>query len=95
MKRGMNLTRILQIIEMAPMSATSAYTFEPPATVILDGIAYKPMDSQRHAITGSLICSRRLALRYNSPPRWAWNRTKPFSSPGHTLPKKNTSAFTK
>ena len=48
----MSLSRILQVIAIVAITATSAYTFESPATVILDGIAYKPMDSQREAITG-------------------------------------------
>ena len=47
----MSLSRILAVISMVAISATSAYTFEAPATVILDGIAYKPMDSIRDTIT--------------------------------------------
>ncbi len=47
----MNLLRILQVIVLVAITATSAYTFEAPRTVILDGIAYKPMDSIRDTIT--------------------------------------------
>ena len=47
----MNLRRILQVIALVTITATSAYTFEAPHTVILDGIAYKPMDSIRDTIT--------------------------------------------
>ena len=47
----MSLSRILAVVSMVAISATSAYTFEAPATVILDGIAYKPMDSIRDTIT--------------------------------------------
>ena len=47
----MSLSGILAVISMVAISATSAYTFEAPATVILDGIAYKPMDSIRDTIT--------------------------------------------
>ena len=48
----MNLSRILHVIALVVITATSAYAFEAPGTVILNGVAYKPMDSQREAITG-------------------------------------------
>ena len=46
-----HLLRILLVISLVAISATSAYTFEAPPTVILDGIAYKPMDSIKDTVT--------------------------------------------
>ena len=64
----MNLSRILLIIVLVAIGATSAYTFEAPPTIILDGIAYKPMDSSREAITGmpDLLSGPGLTLQFAS-----------------------------